>query len=237
VRRSSLHNVAVISAIAVVGLAVGIAGCRQRVGAAGAVSDRDACRTVDSLLASTLPGRPWSLAGRATFDVEEYRVRGRFKLEVNAAGELLLEFSGSTLFGGHREDLVVSLARDTLSVFDREGGRFYQGEEVDDLIRRGTGTGGAWVEGIGRVVGISGCGAVEALERRGTGLAGKFVTGVFRLETDEGRLVRAVWPDPTQAETFDDRLEVTYGWRDGRLCELAATLPVRGWRVRLNGCE
>jgi len=207
------------------------------VGAPRVVSTGNADRVVDSLLAASLPTRPWSLAGRATFDVEQYRVRGHFRLDVGAAGDFVLEFSGTTLFGGHREDIVVSLARDTLRVFDREHARYYEGEAVDDLIRQGTGTAGAWGEGVARAVGMSAGDGVVELEHGDDGVAGQLTAGTFRLDIRDGRLVRAVWPDPARSRTFDDRLEVTYDWRDGRLWELAATLPVRGWRIRLERVE
>jgi hypothetical protein len=223
---------------ALVALAAGAgAGCRQRMGAPGAAPGGNADRVVDSLLVATLPPRPWSLAGRATFDVEQYRVRGRFQLDVGAAGDFQLEFSGTTLFGGQREDIVVTMTRDTLRVFDREHARLYEGEAVDELIRQGTGTAGAWAKGVARAAGISAGDGVVAMEQSDDGVEGKLTTGAFRLYLRDGRLARSVWPDPTESRTFDDRLEVTYGWRDGHLRELAVALPVRGWRIRLDGTD
>ncbi len=237
-RRSSPHNAAAISLAALVVLAAGLgAGCRQRVGAPRAAPGGNPDRVVDSLLTAGLPERPWSLAGRATFDVEQYRVRGRFQLRVDAAGDLVLEFSGTTLFGGQREDIVVTMARDTLRVFDREHARLYEGDAVDELIRQGTGTAGRWATGVARATGISAGDGVVSLVPVDGGVAGTLTTGAFRLDLADGRLMCAVWPDPAESRTFDDRLEVTYGWRDGRLRELSATLPVRGWRIRLTAAE
>ena len=213
------------------------AGCRQRMGAPHTAPAEDADRVVDSVLTACLPSRPWSLAGRATFDVEQYRVRGRFRLDIGAEGEFLLEFSGTTLFGGQREDIVVTMARDTLRVFDREHARLYEGDEVDEMIRQGTGTVGKWAKGVARAAGIAVGEGVVALERGDDGVAGMLTTGAFRLDLRDGRLTRSVWPDPAESRTFDDRLEVTYGWGDGRLRELSATLPVRGWRIRLEAVD
>lgn len=238
VRKSNPHNAAAISVATLLALAAfaGV-GCRQRLGAPHPAPTGNADGVADSLLAATLPQRPWSMAGRATFDVEQYRVRGRFRLDVGAEGEFLLEFSGTTLFGGQREDIVVTMARDTLRVFDREHARLYEGADVDELIRQGTGTAGAWARGVARAAGISAGGGVVAIEHGDDGVTGTLTTGTFRLDFRDGRLVRSVWPDPAESRTFDDRLEVTYGWRDGRLQEIAATLPVRGWRIRLDGSD
>jgi hypothetical protein len=238
VRRLNPQNAAAISVVVLVALTAGAgAGCRQRMGAPHAAPAGSADRVVDSLLTAGLPERPWSLAGRATFDVEQYRVRGRFRLDVGATGEFALEFSGTTLFGGQREDIVVTMAGDTLRVFDREHARLYEGDAVDELIRQGTGTAGKWAKGVARAAGLSAGDDVVSLERGNDGLAGTLTSGAFLLDLRDGRLTRAVWPDPAQSRTFDDRLEVTYGWRDGRLRELSAILPVRGWRIRLTAVE
>ena len=166
VRKSNPHNAAAISVATLLALAAfaGV-GCRQRLGAPHPAPTGNADGVADSLLAATLPQRPWSMAGRATFDVEQYRVRGRFRLDVGAEGEFLLEFSGTTLFGGQREDIVVTMARDTLRVFDREHARLYEGADVDELIRQGTGTAGAWARGVARAAGISAGGGVAHVRR------------------------------------------------------------------------
>lgn len=177
------------------------------------------------------------MSGHATFDVAQYRVRGHFVLDVGAAGDVTFEFSGTTLFGGHREDMAVSLSGDTLRVFDRERARFYEGEQVDEMIREGTGTSGEWAEAVGRMVGVFSCNGVEGLQRRDAGLSGKVAGGSFRIDTNDGRLERTTWPDPTRADTFDDILQVSYIWRGGRLTDVTAMLPERGWRVRFERNE
>lgn len=171
--------------------------------------------------------------GRATFDVDSYRVRGRFQLELAANGDAVLEFSGATLFGGHREDVLVSLSSDTLRVLDRERGRLYEGNQVSDLVESGTRVRGAWGLGLRRVL-AWGCPGVERVNPGREGLSGAGPDGPFSLTLEAGRLARATWPDPAPGETFRDRLEVRYLWADGKLALLEALLPTRGWRIRLE---
>jgi hypothetical protein len=189
---------------------------------------------MDSLLARSLPARPWSMSGHATFDVDQYRVRGRFVLEAGSGGELSFEFSGSTLLGGHREDVAVVLAGDTLRVFDRERGRFYEGDEVDRMVEDGTGVRGDWVGAIAHAAGSFRCRQVQRVHMTDTGAAGELSPGSFRLDVKDGRLTKGTWPDPVGSDTFSDRLEIRYAWRGAVLSQLVAALPERGWRVRLD---
>jgi hypothetical protein len=191
-----------------------------------------ACARVDEFLAAAFP-RPLEMHGRATFDVESYRVRGRFRLTARVGGDAVLEFSGATLLGGHREDVVVSLAGDTLRVLDRERGRYFEGDEVERMVESGTRTPGAWALGLRRVL-ASGCPGVEVVRSDGGGLSGSGADGPFELETESGRLSGATWPNPAPEDTFRDRLEARYRWRNGALEEIEVRLPTRGWRVRLE---
>jgi len=174
------------------------------------------------------------MKGRATFDVEQYRVRGRFELRVDDDGAAVLEFSGATLLGGHREEIVVSVLDDTLRVLDRERGRFYEGNEVERLIREETRVPGDWTRALLRVLGEARVCPAERLETRPDGLEGVGPDGPFRLKWRGGHLESAVWPDPAPGETFRDRLEVDYDWTPQGLSRLEARLPARGWRVRLE---
>jgi hypothetical protein len=199
------------------------------------VEGEGACALLDSLLAGMLPARPWRLAGKATFDVADYRVRGRYRLEARGRDALAFEFEGTMLLGGHREDVAVSLEGDTLRVLDRERGAFYAGAAVDDLIERGTGVRGRWAGAVRAVAGFT-PECSEGLELRvgGDPVSGRIDGGTFVLSTDEGRLTRASWPDPTASRTYSDRLEVEYA-RDGdRLSGITISLPTRGWRIRLT---
>jgi hypothetical protein len=174
------------------------------------------------------------MKGRATFDVEKYRVRGRFVLALDVAGGAVLEFTGSTLMGGHREDVVISLAGDTLRILDRERGRFHDGPEAEELVAGGAGVAGSWTLAMRRALTLaSGCTA-GPVSPRGSGWEGQVVGGRFRVECEDGRIARAIWPDPAPGETFRDRLEVAYGWDGNTLSHIELLLPTRGWRVRLD---
>ncbi len=206
--------------------------CGPRHITSGSLHGEAACARADSFLASAFP-RPIHMTGHATFDVDSYRVRGRFTLELEPSGDAVLEFSGATLLGGHREDAVVSLSGDTLRVLDRERGRYYEGEEVTRLVASGTGKEGEWTLALRRVL-ASGCPGVETVGNGESGLSGTGPDGPFALKVEDGRLAQATWPNPAPEETFRDRLEVRYEWKEGRLELLEALLPTRGWRVRLE---
>jgi hypothetical protein len=177
--------------------------------------------------------RPASVRGRATFDVDSYRVRGRFHLTLAESGDAVLEFSGATLLGGHREDAVVSLTGDTLRVLDRERGRFYEGDEVVAMVESGTHTRGEWALALRRVL-AWGCPGIESVAAEREGLSGMGPDGPFSLTLEGGRLAEATWPNPAPGETFRDRLEVRYRWKGAKLELLEALLPTRGWRIRLE---
>jgi hypothetical protein len=206
--------------------------CGPHYPAGGARHGDAACARADSFFAAAFP-RPVRIHGRATFDVDSYRVRGRFNLEISGSGDAVLEFSGSTLLGGHREDAAISLSSDTLRVLDRERGRFYEGDDVTTMVASGTHARGDWALGLRRVL-VSGCPGIESVAAGEDGLAGSGPDGPFSLKVEGGRLVAATWPNPAPEETFRDRLEVRYRWREGKLEFLEALLPTRGWRIRLE---
>jgi len=128
----------------------------------------------------------------------------------------------------------VSLMSDTLRVLDRERGRYYEGDEVERLVESGTHTPGDWTLALSRIL-ASGCGGVAAAGKDGDGLAGTAEDGPFELESEDGRITAATWPNPAPGDTFKDRLEVRYRWRNGALNGIEVLLPTRGWRVRLEG--
>ncbi len=216
-------------------LAVGMlfgGSCRQEV--ARTLTGEAASATFDSLLTAAMP-RPLAASGDALLDVDQYRFRGHVSVDVGAAGDAAVELSGSSLFGGHREDVAVSLADDTLRVLDRERGRFYEGESLDELLREGTGARADWTRMVARVFALPGCGwEIESLVVDENGARAAGPEGVVRLDIAGGRLEKAVWPNPIVAATYDDRLEVRYQWEGVRLEEITATLPERGWRVRMS---
>jgi len=206
--------------------------CGPRNASGPALSGEAACARVDSFFSNALP-RPTHMKGHATFDVESYRVRGQFRLDLAANGDAVLEFSGSTLLGGHREDAVISLSSDTLRVLDRERGHFYEGDDVTRMIDSGTGARGDWLLALRRAL-ASGCPGIETVTVGEDGLSGSGAGGPFSLRLEGGRLVQATWPNPAPSETFRDRLEVRYRWNQGQMQLLEALMPARGWRIRLE---
>lgn len=225
------RRLAVVAAILLVAPA-----CRQRVDG-NALSDQAACSALDSLLATAGPGAR-SMSGEAVIDVDQFRFRGRFRLDTTTAGDAVIELGGSTLFGGHREDVVVSLAADTLRVFDRERGRLYEGETVDDLIWDGTRAHADWTRVVADVLAAPvRCEGFRDVVLDGDGARGALARGPFRIVTEGGRVTRATWPDPIEGSNFDDQLEVRYAWRGAELAEITAILPTRGWRVRLRATK
>lgn len=207
-------------------------GCRQRVDPS-ARSGPEAGAAFDSLLVSAGLPRPFSMSGDAVIDVEQFRFRGHFRLERALSHDVVIELGGSTLFGGHREDVVISLSDDTLRVFDRERGRFYEGAELDDMIADATGARAHWARVVADVLALPHAPeSVEGLAVDAEGASGKLPRGPFRVVVEEGRMTRATWPDPIVDGTFSDRLEVRYRWQGSDIDEITARLPERGWRVR-----
>ncbi len=226
-------RVAAWLAATVATLVLTVSGCRQRVDP-HTLTGGEACATLDSLLSSAGLARPLTMAGEALLDVEQFRFRGRFQLDVADGKEASIELGGTTLFGGHREDVVVSLSDDTLRVFDRERGRFYEGDALDDLIQDAAHARADWARVVAQVLARPRCEDVATLVRDADGARGTGPRGSFRVVVEGGRATRATWPDPIAESTLDDRLEVRYEWRDGGLARITATLPERGWRVRLT---
>jgi hypothetical protein len=233
VKKSSRRN-AVSSKRALGGAAVAlcVCACAPHYQAGGLLHGAEACARADSFFAAALP-RPLSMRGHATFDVESYRVRGRFELRLSPNGDAVLEFGGSTLLGGHREDAVVSLVDDTLRVLDRERGRYYEGAEVERLVAGNTHADGDWTLGLRRVL-AGGCSGIESVRTGEKGLSGSGGDGPFEVQTEGGRISTARWPNPAPEDTFGDHLEVRYHWKDHGLDLIEARLPARGWRVRLE---
>jgi hypothetical protein len=233
VKKFSRRNAAFSSRVpGLVALALCAAACGPHYPGGEVVRGSEACVRADTFFAAVFP-RPQTMRGRATFDVDSYRVRGRFELRMLADGGAVLEFSGTTLLGGHREDVVVSQFGDTLRVLDRERGRYYEGTEVGRMIEGGTHAKGDWSLGLRRVL-ASSCPGIETIRLAEEGLSGTGPDGPFELRTESGRLVTATWPNPAPGDTYRDRLEVRYRWGNGVLQFMEVRLPVRGWRIRLE---
>jgi hypothetical protein len=196
-----------------------------------------ACAIADSIARGGGLAGDLELNGRTTIDVNQYRVRGRFHLTSTPAGDVMMEFTSTSPMGGRREDVVISLYRDTLRVFDRERARLHTGPEVDELVEEGAGMPIALAALVPLVMGrLPGCEHLTeiAVPESRQGVSGRFDGERFDLELDRGRLVRARWPLPLTRGGPGERVEVRYEWRDGDLRELTALLPERRWRVKLD---
>ncbi len=191
------------------------------------------CRAVDSLLAHARL-RQVHVRGRATIDVDDYRVRGRFLLDVDADGAMTLAIESTVGMGSRREDVVVAWAADTLRVLDRERGDYWEGEAVDARLAEALDEpvdAGALVR---RVLLALRCAAFDGARARADGLAGRLEGEPFRVALRHGRPERAEWPAPVGRDG-SERLRVEYRWIDGRLRGLTVRIPGRRWRLRLDG--
>jgi hypothetical protein len=209
-----------------------------------AVDTAGGCRTVDSVLALSGWRDNVAMAGRVTFDVKQYRVRGRFQMTAEPDGDLVFEFSGNMVLGGHHEDVVLSWYDGELRVLDRERGRLYEGADVDGLIAEGLGEGWDVVELIRKVTARDPeCSRLSSVDLSGRAgrmrLDGRLDGDSFRLDYDGGRLTKASWPVRV-ADGSGDRLEVTYTWKPdpatGEPALAAAVLFLEGrrWRIKLE---
>lgn len=139
-------------------------------------SPQDACALLDSLYASALLPIPYSIRGKARFDVNQYRLRGTFVLSVHAPGdpgsaggeqqhapgtaaranraaERVFDFVSSSYFGSHREDITISMMNDGIWILDRERGAYYEDAEADRFIRERLDISGNFGEVIGFATG------------------------------------------------------------------------------------
>jgi hypothetical protein len=202
------------------------------------------CRTVDSVLALSGWRNNVAMAGRVTFDVRQYRVRGRFQLTAEPDGDLVFEFSGNMVLGGRHEDVVLSWYDGELRVLDRERGRLYEGADVDGLIAEGLGE--QWdVADLIRLVTARkpDCSRLSSVELSGRGermrLDGRLDGESFRLDYNGGRLTDASWPVRVVGGS-GDRLEVAYTWETvpgaGKRALTSAVLFLEGrrWRIKLE---
>lgn len=214
-----------------------IAGC-SLVGRRGPVIAGDrACAVVDSTFAASGLRVDRELQGHTSIDVNQYRVNGRFTLRLGATGNTVLEFTSTSPMGGRREDVLVSYWEDTLRVFDREQGRYFEGAEVDKTVSEGAGFDVDLAEVLRRVLLFSpDCarlGEIRAAEDGGD-LGGRIDGDRFTVGFDGGRVARADWPAPFSGAGSGERLEVDYRWAGGRLVGMTILAPMRSWRIRLD---
>lgn len=199
------------------------------------------CSRIDSLFRATSAAGAFTVSGRTTIDINQYRVRGRFSLEVSDSGNVLLEYTSSGVMGGGHEDVAFSLYDDTLRVLDRERGRFYQGEQVSELIRSGIDVDCDATALVKRVFATPPpCDEIseaQIVAGARTELSGRFRGGRFQAQFVQGRLTHAVWPG-LFSNSGTGNLELTYRWKEGsalrRLQQLVLWVEARRWRVVLN---
>jgi hypothetical protein len=192
---------------------------------------------VDSAFATSGLHAVLDLNGHTSIDVNQYRVNGRFSLRVDEPGNMIFEFTSTSPMGGRREDVLVSYWEDTLRVFDRERGRYYEGDEVDEQVEEGAGFAVDLGELLRRVfLHTPDCARISDVRRAEDGgdLGGRIDGGSFSVRFDGGRAVRSDWPAPFSGPGAGERLEVDYRWEAGRLSGMTILAPVRSWRVRLD---
>jgi hypothetical protein len=216
-------------------------GVRQHSGPA-------ACARLDTLYQDAGFQSPLNMSGKATFDIEQYRVRGQFTLATTPGGAFVFELSSSLMFGSQREDLVVSIADGVMRVLDRERGQYYEGTEVDRLLRENLELDIDCAELISLVLGREiPCRSLDI-----TGLSastsgnGQFVfKGLLDQQpvkimfgSPSGRLTRFEWPlKRTGGRT--ELLRIDYGWgpdtgKGPELKDVTVKVDSQGWRIKLR---
>ena len=233
---------AVAAGVCAVGLAVSCAATRPR------PSEASGCAVLDSLLASSGLGAPIAIAGHATVDANQFRMRGKILLEARGARDIAFEFTSAVLFGQGREDFVFSLAGDTLRIVDRERGSFYEGDEAARFLSESLEADFDVPQALSLAFGgrppcneLSEfrCGARESGEVvcEGDCLGEPFRT-VFG--ANGGRLAEVEWP--VRSDRYGgDRLRVRYEWTAARgavtLSGVVLSLEARGWRCKIRASE
>ena len=204
------------------------------------------CALLDSMYQHSGFEIPLLVNGKATFDAEQHRVRGKILLDIRPGSDLILEFSSSQLFGSQREDFLFSFLADTLRVLDRERGSYYEGDEADQFLAETLRMGFSLREEMKTVLGVHpGCDRLDDLrvkQRSGgdTVFDGELSGSRFRVvfSGDRGRLKEIVWPVRTLRGSVD-QMTVTYDWEPDshgghRLEGLTLWLEDREWRCRIT---
>jgi len=190
------------------------------------------CEDLKSRLQESGMSEVHEIRGKVTIDANQYRVRGTFGLTRDELGNVTLEFTSTTLIGGHVEDIVVSLFEDTLRVLDRERGAYHEGEEVDELIGAEAGIAVRATEMLRRLmVETPDCERVLDVSMGNDLIQGRLDQAPFEIKFSDGLVSSARWGSPFP--DGEDRLEVSYRWERGRLTAITAFMPEARWRVKL----
>ncbi len=207
--------------------------------------DQAAYTLLDSLYGTSGFEIPVGMIGKATFDVEQYRVRGQFALSARRGGEVVFEFSSGSLFGSAREDVFFSLIRDTVRVVDRERGRYYEGEEIDALIGEALGGSIDTRKLVSLLLGTPPRADEMTDLRMSLTSSGDIVFsanapgGKARIAFSAGarRLREIRWPVALEGAAMGE-LRAVYAWGSRAeeysvLKEMVLLIEDRGWRVKL----
>lgn len=215
-----------------------VCGC-SAIGRSGSavVPAGDACDVVYETLAGGGLADSVDLVGRATIDVDQYRVRGTFHLGWTPSGDVVFEITSRTLIGGHREDAVFSLYHGTVRLLDRERGEYYEGAEVDDLVADALDVPVDVAAVVRRLTGRPpACARLSDVRVRDGSdrVDGRLAGESFRIEKAAGRVVRGEWPLARHDGRKGGRLEVDYQWQGDSLVGMTIRVPEQGWRVKLR---
>lgn len=210
---------------------------------------------------------PYSFRGKARFDVNQYRLRGAFVLNVHpqsppadtsaaeapgSAGNMhrsatqVFDFVSSSYFGSHREDITISMADGEIWILDRERGAYYEGEDADRFIRERLDISGNFSEVIGIATGSApACGIFQQAAAHTTsrgeiaigGLVGGGRAG-FLFGAPSRKLKEIKWPFEVQPGTIEE-LRITYEWSDGgeSLESILLILESLNWQIKLTVSE
>jgi len=207
--------------------------------------DSSPCEVLDSLYASSGFEAPVSVVGQATVDANQYRMRGKARLDARAPGEMALEFSSTVLFGHEREDFVFSLAGDTLRVVDRERGVYHEGDDAKSFLAQSLATDLDVSQALSLALGGHPPCEDLSLVRVETTSDGAVVCAGERY----GRRFRAVFGKSRRLEMVDwpvrsdeyglDTLRVEYEWEPAagggaELLALVLSLEKREWRCKFK---
>jgi hypothetical protein len=223
-------------------LAVSCAGTRPCPG------ESSGCAVLDSLLSSSGLEDPVSIAGHATVDANQFRIKGKILLEARGAGDIVFEFTSTVLFGQEREDFLFSLSSDTLRIVDRERGAFYEGEdaarflaeslEADFDVPQALSLAFGGKPPCGELTGIRCAAGADG----GVTCEGKRFGKPFKAVFDGrgGRIGAVEWP--VRSDRYGgDRLRVEYEWKGGggieSLAGVVLSLEARGWRCKIRASE
>ncbi len=203
------------------------------------------CTSLDSLFQHSGFEVPITLHAKVTVDADQYRIRGKSRIETKPTGDISFDFSSSVFFGAHREDFFFSIVADTLRILDRERGQYYESADaaryMEDILGMDFDAKTVMLIALGRT---PSCDEIESLRReaRANGevrfvgeVTGQPFEVVFGAE--HRRLKEISWP--LRREKRRDQVRVTYQWTKGNdagftLRQVVIRLLEREWRCKIT---